>query len=61
MPEKQIEKPELKKAILNCLSYLKDIVSGDTYGMKNGNYLDGICLEDALGQIELAKCGIEKL
>lgn len=48
----------LASALISQLDYLTDIVKGDTYG---SGLKDDKEQEDALGQIELIKCGVEKL
>ena len=48
----------LAGALIAQLGYLTDIVKGDTYG---SGLKDDKEQADALGQIELIKCGVEKL
>lgn len=53
-----MDKKQLSCALIAQLDYLTDIVKGDTYGSGLKGDKEQ---EDALGQIELIKCGVEKL
>ena len=53
-----MDKKLLSGALIAQLDYLTDIVKGDTYG---SGLKDDKEQADALGQIELIKCGVEKL